>query len=115
LLTAHDVLAGTDRDGFLRCTLRAAAGLELRRRLAATDTGWAEEYEVGLRQGLGLGASLDAMSAALVERLGSAGPLTVAELLPATLTDDDRVAAIGLLRALAEAGLIEVSPPATHG
>jgi hypothetical protein len=31
------------------------------------------------------------------------------------LTDDDRVAAIGLLRALAEAGLIEVSPPATHG
>jgi methylase of polypeptide subunit release factors len=115
LLTAHDVLAGTDRDGFLRCTLRAAAGLELRRRLAATDTGWAEEYEVGLRQGLGLGASLDAMSAALVERLGTAGPLTVTDLLPATLTDDDRVAAIGLLRALAEAGLIEVSPPATHG
>ncbi len=114
LLTAHDVLAGTDREGFARCTIEAAPGLELRRLMTRTPDGWAAEYEVGLHHGLGLGAQLDPLSGGLVEALGHAGKTTVQQLLPASLTGDDRIAAIGLVRALVEAGLVVVSPSATR-
>ncbi len=114
LLTAHDVLSGVDREGFEQCPIEAAPGLELRRRMTRTADGWIEECEVGLHQGLGLGAQLDAASGALVQALGDAGTTTAQHLLPANLGGDDRTAAVGLLRALAEAGLVVVSRPATR-